>query len=172
MPFASINSTNPRTNPWNFHEKILRIGGAGKWGFFEAAILNLFFQKKKNASSNEKSDSWSSRINFIPFRFFRGPLFHKPVIGQELFLLFLSANRLQPFLIIFSCRSQPVRIFKKIKKLLLIFLWGLFLLFFHQFQPIDYLTNIKWLCSSFLGTYRFFKNLKNTFRNSVTFSLK
>ena len=41
MPFASINSTNPRTNPWNFHEKILRIGGAGKWGFFEAAILNF-----------------------------------------------------------------------------------------------------------------------------------
>ena len=40
-PFASINSTNPRTNPWNFHEKILRIGGAGKWGFFEAAILNF-----------------------------------------------------------------------------------------------------------------------------------
>ena len=30
MPFASINSTNPRTNPWKFHEKILRIGGAGK----------------------------------------------------------------------------------------------------------------------------------------------
>jgi hypothetical protein len=30
MPFASINSTNPRTNPSNFHEKILRIGEAGK----------------------------------------------------------------------------------------------------------------------------------------------
>ena len=43
MPFTSINSTNPRTNPWNFHEKILRIGGAGKWGFFEGAILNFFF---------------------------------------------------------------------------------------------------------------------------------
>ena len=41
VPFASINPTNPRTNPWNFHEKILRIGGAGKWGFFEAAILNF-----------------------------------------------------------------------------------------------------------------------------------
>ena len=41
MPFASINPTNPRTNLWNFHEKILRIGGAGKWGFFEAAILNF-----------------------------------------------------------------------------------------------------------------------------------
>ena len=34
MPFASINPTNPRTNPWKFHEKILRIGGAGKWVFF------------------------------------------------------------------------------------------------------------------------------------------
>ena len=33
MPFASINSTNPRTDPWKFHEKILRIGGAGKWDF-------------------------------------------------------------------------------------------------------------------------------------------
>ena len=41
MPFASINSTNPRTTPWKFHEKILRIGGAGKWGFFQAAILNF-----------------------------------------------------------------------------------------------------------------------------------
>ena len=55
MPFASINPTNPRTNPWKFHEKILRIGGAGKWVFFEAAILNFlsrpfwfFFFKKKN----------------------------------------------------------------------------------------------------------------------------
>jgi hypothetical protein len=28
---------------------------------------------------------WSSRINFVPFRIFRGPLFHKPVTGQELF---------------------------------------------------------------------------------------
>ena len=41
MPFASINPTNPRTNPWNFHEKIFRIGGAGKWVFFEVAILNF-----------------------------------------------------------------------------------------------------------------------------------
>ena len=27
MPFRSINTTNPRTNPWNFLEQILRIGG-------------------------------------------------------------------------------------------------------------------------------------------------
>ena len=33
---------------------------------------------------------WSSRINFIPSRILRGPLFHKPVIGQELFCCFLQ----------------------------------------------------------------------------------
>ena len=33
MPFASINPTNPRTNPWNFHEKILRIDEALKMTF-------------------------------------------------------------------------------------------------------------------------------------------
>ena len=42
MPFTSINSTNPRTNPWNFHEKILRIGGAEKWGFFESPFRFFF----------------------------------------------------------------------------------------------------------------------------------
>ena len=29
---------------------------------------------------------WSSRISLVPFRTFRGPLFPKPVTGQELFL--------------------------------------------------------------------------------------
>ena len=45
MPFASINSTNPRTNPWNFHDKIFRIGGAGKLAFcfvFWFLVLGLF----------------------------------------------------------------------------------------------------------------------------------
>ena len=46
MPFASINSTNPRTNLWNFREKILRIGDFEKRCFFESAILNFFFRKK------------------------------------------------------------------------------------------------------------------------------
>ena len=47
MPFASTNSTNPRTNPRNFQKKILRIGDFKKCTFFESAILNFFFQKKK-----------------------------------------------------------------------------------------------------------------------------
>ena len=46
MPFASINPTNPRTNLWNFREKILRIGDFEKRCFFESAILNFFFRKK------------------------------------------------------------------------------------------------------------------------------
>ena len=45
MLVASINSTNQRTNPWNFREKILRIGGAGKWVFFSRPFW-IFFSKK------------------------------------------------------------------------------------------------------------------------------
>jgi hypothetical protein len=46
MPFPSINSTNPRTNLWNFREIFLRIGDFEKLSFFESAILNFFFKKK------------------------------------------------------------------------------------------------------------------------------
>ena len=41
MPFASIYPTDPRTNPWNFPVKILRIGGFKKLSFFELAILEI-----------------------------------------------------------------------------------------------------------------------------------
>ena len=34
MPFASINPINPRTNPWNFHEKNLRIEGVENLSLF------------------------------------------------------------------------------------------------------------------------------------------
>ena len=43
MPFASIYSTNPRTNPWNSHEKILRIGGVEKLNFFWVGHFDFFF---------------------------------------------------------------------------------------------------------------------------------
>ena len=45
MPFASINTTNERINPWNFREKISRIGGFENLSFFDLAILKLFFKK-------------------------------------------------------------------------------------------------------------------------------
>ena len=46
MPFASINPTNPRTNPWNFGGNCSTFGEVEKLSFFESAILNYFFQKK------------------------------------------------------------------------------------------------------------------------------
>ena len=46
MPFASMNSTNPRTAPWNFHKKLLRIGDFEKWPFLSRPFWILFFQKK------------------------------------------------------------------------------------------------------------------------------
>ena len=39
MPFASINSTNPRTNTWNIQKKNLKIGDFEKRTFFQSAIL-------------------------------------------------------------------------------------------------------------------------------------
>ena len=49
MPFTLLNSTNRRTNLSNFHEKTLRIGGAGKWGFFRVGhyLIFFFFKKEK-----------------------------------------------------------------------------------------------------------------------------
>jgi hypothetical protein len=41
MPFASIYLTNPRTNPWNFCKKILRIS------VFCVSNFEIFFLKKK-----------------------------------------------------------------------------------------------------------------------------
>ena len=40
----SINYTNPRTNPWHFWKKIMRMGGIEKHSFFESTILEFFFQ--------------------------------------------------------------------------------------------------------------------------------
>ena len=42
MPFASINPTNPRTNPWNFGGNCSAFGEVEKLSFFESAILNFF----------------------------------------------------------------------------------------------------------------------------------
>ena len=55
MPFASMNSTNPRTAPWNFHKKLLRIDRVEKWPYFESAFL-----KKKFALS-----PWKLVTNYV-----------------------------------------------------------------------------------------------------------
>ena len=62
MPFASINPNNPRTNPWNFHKKILRTVDFEKRRFWKSAILDFFFLKK-----NKKFawSPWKSVTNYV-----------------------------------------------------------------------------------------------------------
>ena len=59
---------------------------------------------------------WSFRINFIPFRIFRGPLFHKTITGQQLFFCFLqqtdSSNMLTT--ICADCMLQNICTYKNI----------------------------------------------------------
>ena len=50
------------------------------------AILKVSLESKLSVNES-KLFPWSSRIILIPFRTFRGPLFSKPVTGQELFLV-------------------------------------------------------------------------------------
>ena len=59
MPFASFNPINPRTYPWNFHKKILRLDNFEKWHFFESAILSFFYQKKIASSL------WKLATNYV-----------------------------------------------------------------------------------------------------------
>ena len=47
MGFASINPTNPRTDLWNFHEKISRIGDFEKRPFWKIGHFEFFSSKKK-----------------------------------------------------------------------------------------------------------------------------
>ena len=65
MRFAWINFTNPRINPWNFQKKILRIGWAGKWVFFESAILIFYFQRFFFASSQWKQAALWYEVSFF-----------------------------------------------------------------------------------------------------------
>ena len=65
MPYASIYPTNPRTNPWNFCKKILRIGGIEKLFFFWVGHFEFFcFIPMKTSKSllvsKDGSKFWSS----------------------------------------------------------------------------------------------------------------
>ena len=47
MPFASINPTNPRTNPWNFHKKFWELPILKNSHFEKSTILDFFFISKE-----------------------------------------------------------------------------------------------------------------------------
>jgi hypothetical protein len=69
MPFASINPTHPRTNPRNFHKKILRIDEALKmtclvfgflvFGYWVVQKMFIF------VFLNEKHQGGSYEVMFI-----------------------------------------------------------------------------------------------------------
>ena len=48
IPFASIYSTNPRTNPWNFRKKYWELGELKISVFFELAILIFLLHPHEN----------------------------------------------------------------------------------------------------------------------------
>ena len=66
MPFASINPTNPRTDPRNFHKKILRIDRVEKLPFFWVGHFEFFLQKKNISFASFQWKHvkvyWSARI--------------------------------------------------------------------------------------------------------------
>ena len=62
-------------------------------------LTSFWFVEQGNSEDSKwykHQDSYTIRLE--SFRSFRGPLYRKPVTGQELFLLFLTANRLQRYL--------------------------------------------------------------------------
>ena len=66
MPCASMNSTNPRTAPWNFHKKILRIGDFEKWPFFESAIFCIIPMKISHKGTQFLWLWWFTAKNHSP----------------------------------------------------------------------------------------------------------
>ena len=79
MPLASINSTNPRTNPWNFHEKILKIWRCWKMSFFlrRPFWFSFCFISVKNPALLYKVSFFSSLWMVFPESWKRScPNFH------------------------------------------------------------------------------------------------
>ena len=57
---------------------------------------------------------WSSRINFIPFRIFRGPLFHKPVTGQGIFFAVSYSKPALEVCLLLVCLAKKISIGNRI----------------------------------------------------------
>ena len=66
------------------------------------SILNL---------NESKLFPWSTRISLLPFRTFRGPLFPKPVTGQELFFCcFFQQTGSNKFIHLIKCRTSRLKL--------------------------------------------------------------
>ena len=91
-----LNRPKCTANLFNgFHREYLSFNG-----------LDLKDLKDSKLILNEsKLFRWSSRISLVPFRTFRGPLFLKPITGQELFLA-VSYSKPALVIVIFDTNNQ------------------------------------------------------------------
>ena len=71
MPFSSIYPIHPRTNTWNFCEKILRIGRAQKWHLFLVFGFQLFVFSKKNCFVFPNINQFGIHIRYHLFLHFK-----------------------------------------------------------------------------------------------------
>ena len=70
MPFTSIYSMHPRTNPWNFHEKILRIDGVENLSFFCVGHFDFFLLHSYWNVSQINGVPWME-LNFYDYHDFQ-----------------------------------------------------------------------------------------------------
>ena len=70
MPSASFNPTNPRTNPWNFWKKILRIGGIENYFFFWVSHFCFILMKisHKLCDRMDGTQFWCFPCKFLAMR--------------------------------------------------------------------------------------------------------
>ena len=67
MPFASVNPSNPRTNPWNFHKNFLRIGDFEKQFLKKNLTLKISNSLHRTWRSKTLSGLVGQKLNFILF---------------------------------------------------------------------------------------------------------
>ena len=70
MPLSSIYPINPRTNPWNFCEKVLRIGGHWKTMFFWVGHFDFLLLHSYLNQSQINGVAWMG-LNFYDYHDFQ-----------------------------------------------------------------------------------------------------
>ena len=66
MHLSSIYSTNPRTNPWNFREKILRIGGVENLSFFDFFFASFQWKSVNIYRTASIGRNFDDYFGFLP----------------------------------------------------------------------------------------------------------
>jgi hypothetical protein len=125
MSFASISTTNPRSNPWNFHEIFSRIGGFENLSSFGHFIFFSFPWKSVKVS-------WIARLgqNFDQAKW-DNTFCHRPnIIHPSVSLI----PNLWILVILFNLQSSYLAERNRSKGVTLFPYWGLFRLLHHPLK--------------------------------------